>query len=197
MTAKQTKAPPKRTWTAYEALSWGMFGDKAKLTLLPKSGITLAAPRRTYGAVQRDLRDAIAGGTVVARGFRVNNCQPPLARENLDSDLFDQFPSLAVDVCGDITFMHPASPQNIPTWRGIVFFKDEICALWPKPTPDLDQWMRHSVATGPDEKRDSRIGDCRKATGCTFKDATAAYDRLPQDMKRGRGQRITSPGSAK
>lgn len=199
MTTQKIKTPPRRTWTAREALSWGMFGDEATLTLLPpaKGGIDLPAPHRTYDDARRDLRDAIARGAVIASGFRVNNGQPPLEREPLKSDLFDQFPSLAVDVCGDITFMHPASPQWIPQWRKIVFVQDEIRALWPKPTPDLDQWMRDSVAARPEEKRDSHISDCRKATGCTSRKAAAAYNRLPQSMKRGRGQKIKSPGSAK
>jgi hypothetical protein len=45
MTAKQTKASPLRTWTARAALSWGMFGDEAGLTLLPpaEGGIDLPA----------------------------------------------------------------------------------------------------------------------------------------------------------
>ena len=63
---------------------------------------------------------------VEARGFKVNHNQPPLAREMLPSDLFDQFPNLAVDVFGETTLMHPAGPQNIPQWQGIVFAEDEI-----------------------------------------------------------------------
>lgn len=199
MTSKQTNTSPLRTWTAREALSWGMFGNQAVLPLLPaaKGGINLPAPHRTYDDARRDLRDAIARGAVIASGFRVNDGQPPLAREPLKSDLFDQFPSLAVDAFGETTFMHPASPQNIPQWRGIVFIQDEIRALWPRPMPDLDEWMKHSLASRPEEKRASHISDCREATGCTHRDAAAAYKRLPQGMKRGRGQKIKSPGSAK
>jgi hypothetical protein len=199
MKAKNTKTPKIQTWTAGEALSWGMFGDETILTAssLVGGGISLPAQQRTYDTARRELRDAIAEETVEARGFENNIRKPSLARETLLPDLFQKHSALAVDASGETTFMHPASPQNIPQWNGIVFLEKEIRALWPKPMPDLDKWMMHSVTTRPDEKRDSRISDCKKATGCSVREAKAAYDRLPPNLKRGRGQRIKAATSAK
>jgi hypothetical protein len=125
-----------RTWTACEALSWGMFGDETQpLCSIVGAGTNLPARHRTNDIARRELRSAIAQGVVEARGFRVNHNQPPLAREPLIRDLFDQFPALAVDAFGETVLMHPASPQNIPQWNGIIFVEDEIRALWPKPRP--------------------------------------------------------------
>ena len=106
MTTKSSIAARTEIWTACEALNWIGYGDEA-----------------TYRAARQVLRDAIAQGKVVAHGFKVNPYQPPLARETLPSDLFDQFPRLAVDVFGETTMMHPAAPQNIPQWNGIIFDK--------------------------------------------------------------------------
>jgi hypothetical protein len=199
MTAKKAKKPLIRTWTTLEALSWGMFGDETMVTpsSLLGGGINLPVSQRTYDAVLRELRDAIAKEIVEARGFPINISQPSLARETLPPELFEKFSALAVDAFGVTTLLHPASPQIIPQWNGIIFEEEDIRALWPKPRSDLDRWMRHSVATLPGEKRNSRISDCQKATGCTIREAKAAHNRLPPDMKRGRGQRIKPPGSAK
>jgi hypothetical protein len=157
----------------------------------------LPSPNLTYGSARRELRDAIARRAVEARGFKEDKNRPPLAREALPPDLFQRFPSLAVDVFGETTFMHPSPTQNIPVWKGIVFYEPQVRALWPKPTPLLDQWMLEDVTRRPQEKRDTRIEDCRKATGCTVREAKAAYDRLPQDKKRSRGQRIEASTIAK
>jgi hypothetical protein len=180
MTTKSSMAPRTEIWTAGEALNWIGYGDEA-----------------TYHAARQGLRDAIAKGKVVAHGFRVNPNQPPLAREKLPSDLFDQFSRLAVDVFGETTMMHPAAPQNIPQWNGIVFDNKEIRASWPKAAPTLDQWMISDAAAHPDKKRDSRIDDCREANDCTVRAAKAAYARLPNNFKRGRGRKIRTPASSK
>jgi hypothetical protein len=183
-----------RIWTALEALSWAMYGDETKLTLCPSAvaANNLTPPHRTYDTARRELRCAIARGAIEARGFKIDHRQPTLAREPLIPDLFQKYPALAVDAYGETTFMHPASPQPIPEWRDIVFVEDEIRALWPKPKPNLDEWMRRSVATHPNEKRDSRISDCKKTNGCTFRDAKAAYNRLPQNLRPGRGRKIVA-----
>lgn len=192
------KTSPKQTWTACEALSWGMFGDEKVLT----SSFVGAQPnfpvsQRTYNAARRELRDAIAEKAVEARGFRGKSGGPSLTRETLDPEMFEQLLALAVDPDGEITFMHPASPQNIPRWTGVIFEEEEVRALWPKVRLDLDQWMKHSVMSRPSEKRDSHISDCQKATGCTVREAKAAYGRLPPNIKRSRGHRIKAPAGAK
>jgi hypothetical protein len=57
-----------------------------------------------------------------------------------------------------------------------------------KPTPGaLDQWMRQNVQRGA--KRDPTLKACRDATSATYREAAAAFGRLPQDLKLKRGQR--------
>jgi hypothetical protein len=57
-----------------------------------------------------------------------------------------------------------------------------------KPTlAELDAWMRENVAPGT--KRDDAIRACRDATGATFREASAARTRLPDEWKLRRGQR--------
>jgi hypothetical protein len=61
-------------------------------------------------------------------------------------------------------------------------------ATRPKPTSDeLDEWMRKNVQRGA--KRDLTLKACRDATGATYREAAAAFGRLPQDLKLKRGQR--------
>ena len=56
------------------------------------------------------------------------------------------------------------------------------------PTPGaLDEWMWQNVERGA--KRDPTLKACRDATGATYRDAAAAFGRLPQDLKLKRGQR--------
>jgi hypothetical protein len=58
----------------------------------------------------------------------------------------------------------------------------------PKPTAaELGAWMQQHVTRGT--KRDDAIQACRAETGATFRDATAAWNRLPDDLKLKRGQR--------
>ena len=57
-----------------------------------------------------------------------------------------------------------------------------------KPTDaDLDSWMSQNVKRGT--KRANAIGACHHQTGATFREAAAAYTRLPDDVKLKRGQR--------
>ncbi|MET4625742.1 hypothetical protein ABIB83_002758 [Bradyrhizobium sp. I1.8.5] len=177
------------SWKAHEALSWGMYGDETQLSAALKGEKPFQPCRRSMDVARRELRDAIACGSVTARGFMVRS-RPSTARERISSDLFDGIEGLAVDIFGETTFMHPASPQNIASWTGIVFNQEEIQSLWPRTRADLDQWMRAAAATRPNDKREARIQDCVSKTGCTFKEAIAAHNRLPQHMKRARGKRI-------
>jgi hypothetical protein len=59
-----------------------------------------------------------------------------------------------------------------------------------KPTPkELDEWMRRNFARG--DKRVPTIQACSKATGATWREASAAFKRLPEELKLKRGQRAT------
>jgi hypothetical protein len=179
-----------RTLTALEAFSWGMFGDKGTLAAQMSGATSFSAPQRTYDEARKDLRDAIARGTVKARGFNRDMGLPSSTREVLPSDVFDRFPSLSVDAFGETSSKYPAAPLPIPEWYGIIFDEDEIRDLWPKLAPDLDDWMRKDAEKDPNVKKDTRIADCRRDTGCKVREAKAAYDRLPEGMRRGRGERI-------
>jgi hypothetical protein len=179
-----------KQWSAHEVLSWGMYGDEAQPLLRFNSQYPQPPEYRSYNEARQELRNAIARRKVTANGFRSNINQPPLAREMLPPDLFEQFPFLAVDAGGEIIFMHPSSPQNIPLWRGIVFDQDQVRALWPKPTPNLDTWMLNDFQAHPNKKREHRLIDCRSANHCTSEQARAAFNRTPSYLKRGRGQRI-------
>jgi hypothetical protein len=52
---------------------------------------------------------------------------------------------------------------------------------------ELDQWMAKNVTATV--KRDSTLELCRKQTGATHREALAAWNRLPEDKKRRRGQK--------
>ncbi|MDB5410662.1 MAG: hypothetical protein JWL84_5574 [Rhodospirillales bacterium] len=61
----------------------------------------------------------------------------------------------------------------------------------PKAMPaELDAWMEANV--GRNSKRDSVIKDCTSATGALWRDAIAAWDRLPSERKKSRGSRPAS-----
>jgi hypothetical protein len=165
-----------------------MFGDAGQRLLSVNNN--LPAARRSYDVTRSELRGAIASRSILARGFRKGS-QKSFAREDLPADAFDRFPSLTVDAFGETSFKRPpTSPTDIPQWDGIVFYEEEIRALWHKPTPDLDEWMRAAAAARPDDKRDTLIGDCRSETACTVRQAQKAHGRLPPELKRARGERI-------
>lgn len=185
-----------RTLTAAEAFSFGMFGDKTTFAAQMFGFRSAFAPQRAYDAVRQDLRDAIARGTVRARGFNRTTGLPSSPREELPSDVFDRYRSLTVDGFGETSSKYPAPPLPIPEWNEIIFDEGEIRDLWPRVAPNLEDWMRNDAEKNPSAKRDTRIADCRRDNGCTFKEAQAAYRRLPQSMRRGRGERITASPEA-
>ena len=152
---KLHKTLPQGTLSASEALSWGMFGDRGLLNPVSITrGEKFPPPTRSYAEARRELRDALARGDVKARGFKADRNRPPIGREALDPGRFEGNPNVAVDAFGEATYMHPASPQNIPKWNRIVFEEAEVHALWPKPTPDLNQWMlKDALKAGLMKKR--------------------------------------------
>jgi hypothetical protein len=184
---------PKGTWTTAEALSWGMFGDRAAI----QHGGAASLPQvRSYNEARRELRDAIAQGKVQARGFR-NGSSPVSLRESLHPELFQRYRHLAIDAFGETTFIHPASPEPLPGWSGIVLVESEIVALWPKAAPDVDRWMLEDSDRYPTAKRDDRIARCRKETGATTKQARLAYGNLPGDKRLSPGQKFRKPTVSK
>lgn len=195
MSPARTRIPPARVWTAGQAFSWGMFGDAGQPVLSVRDN--LPAARRSYDTARSELRDAIANSSVTARGFRKTGNHRSFMREELPSDAFDRFPSLTVDAFGESSVKHPTSPLNIPQWDGVIFEEGEIRALWPKPRPDLDEWMRTAATARPGDKKDAPVEDARMETGCTVREAQKAHGRLPPELKRRPGQRIKSRSDSK
>jgi hypothetical protein len=105
---------------------------------------------------------------------------------------------------GSVEFgRHPLLPPP-PAGLGAPRYCVEICwtdvlRLWPepkvppptklpRPTPiELDVWMQQHVTRG--KKRDDVIQACHDETGATFRDAAAAWGRLPSELKLSKGQR--------
>lgn len=178
--------------TAREALSYGMFGDTAKLQDALKGNGSLASANRSLPDARLQLRDAIGNDVVTALGYRANPYQPSLTPEKLDSGLFKRIKVLAVDHTDDTIILPPAPRQNIPRWEHITFDEKEIHDLWPKTNAIVGAWMANDFELNPIKKRDARLGDCKKANGCTVRVAKAAYDKIAPDKKLRRGQKLPS-----
>lgn len=177
------------TLSALEAFSYGMFGDPSKLQCALKGEICIKAANRSIDVVRWQLRDAIASGVVRARGFRGDRNQ--LTPEIISSELFQLHVALAVDMNGETIFVPPAAPKNIARFQNVTFERKEILKLWPKANLDADAWMREDFEVTPVKKRDARLDDCRRKTGCTVREAKAAYGKIAPDKKLRRGQRLT------
>jgi hypothetical protein len=82
--------------------------------------------------------------------------------------------------------------------RRLLIHRLRIAQWWPEPkgppstkrplptAAELDAWMSR-VKRG--DKRDDTINACRSETGARVRDAAAAWDRLPMELKLNRGQR--------
>jgi hypothetical protein len=176
--------------TAREALSYGMFGDTAKLQDALDGKRSLSPANRSLAEAQLELRNAIANGVVTAYGYRDCPNQPPLMPETIPSGLFKLFKALAVNDCCETVFLPRASPVNIPRWKNITFNEKEIKNLWPKTDATLDAWMAGDVEAHPIKKRNARIDDCIMANGCPVREAKAAYGRIAPGKKLSRGQKL-------
>ena len=73
-----------------------------------------------------------------------------------------------------------------PRWQSIEFDADQIERVFPKPDPAAQQWMLNNASK--EQKRDSVVKDCMRATGCTKRVAEAAYNELPDSQRRKRGK---------
>ena len=185
---------PKGMWTAAEALSWGMFGDTTILSPARQFSRTPAPKQvRSYEAAVRDLRDAVAAGTVNWRGYRVlQSGISPFRKKPKRNYCADQ-PLLAIDAFGELTFTRPSAAKSagasIPRFTGIVLDEVEVQALWPKPRPDLEQWMVSDAIAYPKKKRYIRIDDCIESNRCTNREANKAYEAISSELRRKRGER--------
>jgi hypothetical protein len=92
---------------------------------------------------------------------------------------------------------NPSHPNYLPLYQVEICWAD-VLRYWPEPkspkaerpkptAAELDAWMQQHVTRGT--KRDDASRACHDQTGATFRDAAAAWDRLPDDLKLKRGQR--------
>jgi hypothetical protein len=57
-----------------------------------------------------------------------------------------------------------------------------------EPAASAKEWMVSQVTRPGQWKRDDAIADCCKATGCTYREAVAAWMALPERLRRTRGR---------
>jgi len=178
-----------------ECRQWFRLGDLAdELARDPRNREVDAALR---GRIMEDLTawirrqefDLVAGEVTTLGGnppsFVPLNPLPPLAiLSDPDSTL------LRRDAAQRFVRAHP----ELPNFSGLVgrWFSPSPTKLKSsrerqRPSADiLDEWMAENVRVGV--KRDPTIADCCKSTGATFRQAKAAWMRLPTELRRGRGR---------
>jgi hypothetical protein len=171
-------------WSASQALAWIICQEPLKLE--NQEWTKDMGPE--IKSAQMKLTEALAAGQIEAWGRR----QPHGLLEPVPRDPF-RIPGLAV-IVGEHGEMRPLLSHKRydgPCWQSIEFDADQIKHVFPKPpVPIAQEWMSKNANKG--QKRDSLLRDCRKATGCTKRDAEAAYKELPEELRRPRGKPIRS-----
>ena len=168
-------------WSASQALAWIVCQRPLKLE--DREWTSDMGPQ--IEGAQSKLAEAIGGGQVQAWGRR----QAHGLLEAVPRDPFC-IPGLVVIVGehGDMRSLLPHKPYAGPRWQSIEFDADQIKHVFPKPPFLAQKWMSKNATKG--QKRDSLVRDCMKATGCTKRDAEAAYKELPEELRRPRGKPI-------
>lgn len=94
-----------------------------------------------------------------------------------------------------------ALPRRTARWEGptycdVTFLWDELTARWPARSDHARlalEWMEREVPSaiklGRRLKRDDAINRCRHATGCTDREARAAWGSLPDHVRKRRRRR--------
>jgi len=179
-------------WLASETYAWIIL--RKPLSLEKNEWTPDMGPK--LKDAQRTLAGALSLGRVHAYGRR----QPHGPIEPMPNDPFRiQGVPVVVGAHGGLTSLAPHKPYTGPRWHSIEFDADEIEREWPKPPPlSAMEWMQKEAerydAAGTTGKRDVMVRDCRKATGCTKREAEAAHKSLPDKLKRQRGKPPKNPG---
>jgi hypothetical protein len=142
---------------------------------------------------QKRLSGLIASGKVTAWGRQ----QPHGLLEPVPTDPFRiSDVTVVVGVHGDMTTTTPHKPYQGPRWHSIEFEAEEIRRECPAPPPpSAKDWMLDEAQRLRGKgKRDLMAEDCMKATGCTRRQALAAYKELPEGLRRPRGKPTTTIG---
>jgi hypothetical protein len=145
---------------------------------------------------QKALAQAIADGRVQAWGRPT----PHGLFEKIASDPFRiRGLPVVVGVHGEMASALPHKTYTGRKWHSIEFEPGEIKTAWPATPPETaSKWMKKEAerlrAEGKIGKREAMVTDCRKATGCTKRQAEAAHKALPQGMRRSQGKPPKSSG---
>lgn len=155
-------------------------------------------------AAENDLLAKLRSGAIVARG-RLTTDATPRAMDPGDWRGL----ALVERTRGDVA----AEPQGATgkPWREISVARDDVVREWPpcgqatdtaptaarpaaeaEPAARANHWMQKNVTRAGQRKREAALAECRSATGCTYREALAAWTALPPDVKGTRGR----PGKA-
>jgi hypothetical protein len=175
-------------WSAAEALSW--ISRQEPLDL----GHWTSDMGPGLEHAQKELAEGIAAGRVDAWGRK--EAEPHGLVERIPTDPFRiRDVQVVVGVHGDMTTLpaHKLHKYKGPRWRSIEFEADEIKRAWPKPPPpDAQDWMlkeaTRRTSAGQVGKRDDMVRSCMEKTGCTKREALAAYGELPRGLRRPPGK---------
>jgi hypothetical protein len=123
-----------------------------------------------------------------------------LRRICVDLDLFIRFP-MSIHLTGQIGPRRPGMRYVGPHFEEAAFEATDVRNMWPtrrKPPANCGKWMLKEArnCTSPDgrkAKRSDLVPRCVESTGCSHREASAAYSALPLKYRRIRGQRNPSP----
>jgi hypothetical protein len=173
-------------WSASQALSQIICGEPLKLENREwkrEMGAGIAA-------AQRKLAMSISRGKVQAFGRRNRHG----ALENVPGDIFRIADvEVVVSPHGNIASLRPHRGYEGEPWESIEFEEAEIKQEFPSPPKQsIQEWMYQEAeryrADGKIGKREFMLKDCQKVTGCTSREAKAAYNLLPDHLKLKRGK---------
>jgi hypothetical protein len=171
-------------WSASQALAWIIC--QKPLRLENQEWTSDMGPQLQQA--QRKLAAAIASGEVRAWGRR----EPHGLLEQIPRDPFC-ISGLSV-IVGEHGDMRPLLPQKNyggPHWQSIEFDADQIRGAFPEPTPpSVLDWMRNNALNKANKKkkRADLVKECMATTGCKQREAKAAYQELPDTLRRTRGK---------
>jgi hypothetical protein len=143
------------------------------------------------GMAADDLQAAAHEGRVVARGRAA--CRPDDPRDEIPAKWFDE--QREIDPFGTLR-----GPGGKGEWTDVQFRTEDVLREWPEgrepapaAAPAAEAWMlaeaeQEYAAKGQMPKRDVIVRDCMRKTGCSWAEALAAWNELPGNLRRRRGE---------
>ena len=176
--------------------------------LAEKLGAEIEADKATEAKIKAaaaDLKAYAAAGKVTFSGQRwrddgasygatPDNPMP----EPIPKELFGH-PNVHISEFDEVGLFGPMKPglhQKLPRYHSLYVATEQILAIWPVPTPVrgvegaalASAWMAQNVRMPGEWKRESAVAQCRKDTGCTDREAKAAWNERPPEVRRSRGR---------